>query len=221
MMVAVHEPPKPGRAFLDIFMPYEIRVAQRRAMAQGTAEGISGRCSLGLYLIQVEATSAESALEVAGWSPLHAHVRELVTRAMRDSDIPCFIGEGEHFAVARDLDAENAFVIAQRMLGSMTRSTVLNAHDVRVAVGFVVYPLSTHPNLPAAEWTSLLHLTRALATRDRSTARTSGYGLVQGPEAASTGMAETVLIPVALDDPEPMIEAGALTLQKITVLSSR
>ncbi len=220
MTVSAHDRPRADRSFLDVFMPYEVRLAQRRAMVQGTGEGISGRCFLGLYLVHVEATSADAAVEVGTWGPLHHHLAGLVAKAMRDSDIPCFLGNGEHFVVARDLDAENAFVIAQRLLRSVNRSTVVAAKAVRVSVGYVVYPLSTQPNLPAAEWPILLDLTRALAARYRGRARTSGCGLVQGPEVKSSGMAETVLIPVALDDPEPMIEAGALALQKVEVMAA-
>ncbi len=212
--------PEADADFCDILLPYEIRLAQRRTMSEQSYDIPElARSSLGLYLIRVEPPGWDDEASDHGVRDIiDNHVRELMKSALRDSDIPCFLGRREHLAIARDLDADHAYVVAQRMLGAAARSDFLNAANIRVLIGYIVYPLSTPPNFPMEDWRTLVKLARNLATRDQSGARTAGFGLLSGPEASKVGMPEAELIPVAVDSLDQFLDAELLKIQRIQVM---
>ena len=62
-------------------------------------------------------------------------------------------------------------------------------------------------------------MARLLSFRDQSDGPTTGYGLLRGPGATEAGIPETDVIPLALQDPDPMVKAGVLKLQRIHVVA--
>jgi len=218
--IAPVELPPADAKFFKTFMPYEMRLAQRRAMVWGSKNNPDlPRTFLGLYLVRLEpSVSGPFPHRELGGDELGSHVHELLRSALRDSDIPGFFKNQEHFAVARDVDPEHAYVIAQRFLSASSRSELLDAAGVKVRIGYVIYPLSSPPNYPVNQWDVLVDMARLLSFRDQSGGPTTGYGLLRGPAATDAGIPETDVIPLALQDPEPMVKAGVLKLQRIHVV---
>jgi hypothetical protein len=90
--------------FLDVFMPYELRLAQRRAMVWGAdAPDLQPNAYIGLYLVRLEPAAG-----VAGppWDTVgrtvSGHTMSLLRKVLRDSDIPAVISDWEFMAVLRD-----------------------------------------------------------------------------------------------------------------------
>ena len=156
--------------FMETFMPYEIRLAQRRAMMWGTQapEG-QPNAFIGLYVIRLEPAIGREADEWQGSArTISEHVNSLLADMLRDSDIPALISDWEHLAVLRDVDPQRAFVVAQRFLTSARDSELLEQAGLKTRVGYVIYPLSPQPNLPVDRWHSLLDLARHISERGRS-----------------------------------------------------
>lgn len=205
--------------FFRIFVPYEIRLAQRRAMEWGDAPGDPPPSTfLGLYLVRYT-VGGRPVAPAAGQRPpeLGAQVLRLLQDALRDSDVPGRLGPGELLAVVRDLDPMQAYVVAQRFLAAANRSEELRAADVRTRVGYVIYPLSNQANFPAERWNTLLDLARKISER-AATGPATGYGVLRGPDAAASALPETDLVPLAFEDPDSLMKAGLLSLQRIHLL---
>lgn len=206
--------------FLRVFLPYELRLAQRRAMVSGSqsSDGLSNSC-LGLYLVRLEPMSGDwFPAPAEGGTQIGDHVRDLLTAVLRDSDIPVRIDDQEHLGVLRDLDPQHAYVVTQRFLTSAASSDLLQAASLRTRVGYVIYPLSTQPNYPPEQWATVLELARAMADRGEQVGRASGHGLLRGPNMAETGIPESDLIPLAVRDPESLVRAGLLQIQRVHLL---
>jgi hypothetical protein len=208
--------------FLETFMPYELRLAQRRAMVWGS-ESMNGQpgAFIGIYVVRLEAAAGR---EAPDWDQtgrtVTDHVASLLGRVLRDSDIPAVISDWEHMVVLRDIDPERAYVVAQRFLASASESGLLRNTGLRTRVGYVVYPLSTQPNLPVDRWHGLLDLARHMADRGQTNAAACGYGLLRGEQMAETGIPEADLVPLAFENVENLAHAGVLRIQRIQMLST-
>ena len=207
--------------FLDVFMPYELRLAQRRAMVWGAdAPDLQPNAYIGLYLVRLEPAAG-----VAGppWDTvgrtISGHTMSLLRKVLRDSDIPAVISDWEFMAVLRDVDPQRAFVVAQRFLTSAGESGELREAGLLTRVGYVIYPLSPQPNLPVERWHLLLDLARHMSERGRTTASGCGFGLLRGPNLVETGIPEADLVPLAFQNVDTLTKAGILQIQRIQMLS--
>jgi len=207
--------------FLNLFMPYELQLAQRRAMLWGSSAAESdSNAFIGMYLIRLEPLAEREGPDreqTAG--ELAAHVTALLRQVLRESDIPARLSDREFLAILRDMDPQNAYVVAQRFLTSAGDSTVLRQAGMRTRVGFIVYPLSPQPNFPVERWHTLLDLTRRMARRGKTNASACGFGLLRGHQMVETGIPEADLIPLAFQNLDSLVKAGILQVQRIQLLS--
>ncbi len=215
-----HDLPLPDLDFLNVFMPYELRLAQRRAM-MGNKDPRSALSStfVGLYLVRLRSVSGDwfpSSIE--GGQQIGIHVTQLLREAMRDSDIPFKLADNEHLVILRDIDPQHAYVVAQRFLTLAGRSDLLRAAGLRTRVGYVIYPLSTQPNFPVEEWEQLLGLARTMSDRGDPSGPASGYGVLRGPQMETANIPETDLVPLAFQDSDSLVKAGLLQIQRIHLL---
>jgi hypothetical protein len=215
-----HDLPEPDLDFLKVFMPYELRLAQRRAMISNndSHKGLAD-IFLGLYLVRLEPVAGDwfpKSLE--GGMQIGIHLTQLLREAVRDSDIHFKLSDREHLAVLRDLDPQHAYVVAQRFLTMAGRSDLLRAAGLRTRVGYLIYPLSTQPNFPVDQWERLIELARFIGDRGDPSGPASGYGLLRGEQVAATGIPETDLVPLAFQDPESLVQNGLLRIQRIHLL---
>lgn len=212
--------PEPDETFLRTFMPYELRLAQRRAMmGKNDPRNVLTSTFVGLYLVRLQAVSGDwfpSSIE--GGNQIGIHVTQLLKKAMRDSDIPFKLSDREHLVVLRDIDPQHAYVVAQRFLTLAGRSDLLRAAGLRTRVGYVIYPLSTQPNFPVLQWETLIDLARAMSDRGDRTGPASGYGVLRGPQMDTANIPETDLVPLAFQDSDSLVKAGLLQLQRIHLL---
>lgn len=208
--------------FLETFMPFELRLAQRRAMVWGT-ESPDGQPNsfIGLYVVRLEPASGR---EIPDWDhsgrKINEHVASLLARVLRDSDIPAVISDWEHLVVLRDVDPQRAYVVAQRFLASASESGMLRNTGLRTRVGYVIYPLSTQPNLPVDRWHGLLDLARHMSERGQTNATAYGHGLLRGQHMADAAIPEADLVPLAFENVESLARAGILQIQRIQMLSN-
>lgn len=212
--------PEPDENFLRVFMPYELRLAQRRAM-MGKKDPRYALSStfVGLYLVRLKAVTGDwfpSSIE--GGNQIGMHVSQLLRKAMRDSDIPFKLSDQEHLVVLRDIDPQHAYVVAQRFLTMAGRSDLLKAAGLRTRVGYVIYPLSTQPNFPVDQWESLVDLARNMSDRGDDSGAASGYGVLRGPQMDTANIPETDLVPLAFQDSDSLVKAGLLQIQRIHLL---
>jgi hypothetical protein len=216
-----HSPlPIADAKFFETFLPYEIRLAQRRAMVWG-AKSVPDMpvTFFGIYLARLEPTgSRKFPGKDDGGGRLGQHLYDLLRSVLRDSDVPGWFKNQEHIVVARDINPEQAYVIAERFLTAARKSEVLTAAQMKARIGYVIYPLSSPPNFPVDKWSILIDLARLLSLKEPSNPTTAGYGLVRGDDAASSGVPEADLIPLALQNPEAMVEAGLIKLQRVQLL---
>ncbi len=212
--------PEPDLAFLRIFMPYELRLAQRRAMmGKKDPRNVLTSTFVGLYLVRLQAVSSDwfpSSIE--GGNQIGIRVTQLLREAMRDSDIPFKLSDQEHLVVLRDIDPQHAYVVAQRFLTLAGRSDLLRAAGLRTRVGYVIYPLSTQPNFPVEQWETLIDLARTMSDRGERSGPASGYGVLRGPQMETANIPETDLVPLAFQDTNSLVKAGLLQLQRIHLL---
>jgi hypothetical protein len=216
----IPELPVPDLDFLRVFMPYEIRLAQRRAML-GNKDPRASLSStfVGLYLVRLQPVSGDwFPSSVEGGGQIGKHVTELLRDAMRDSDIPFNLSDQEHLTILRDIDPQHAYVVAQRFLTNAGRSDLLRAAGLKTRVGYVIYPLSTQPNFPVDQWERLVELARVLSGRGDPTGPASGYGLLRGPQMEEANIPETDLVPLAFQDVDSLVRAGILQIQRIHLL---
>jgi len=211
--------PRANAGFFDTFMPFEIRLAQRRAMIWGSGVDDVMHAFIGLYLVRLtRQTDGGFPGAAEGGTELGDHVYDLLRNALRDSDIAGSLSPDSHLGVARDVYPERANVIAQRFLTAAASSALVSGADLVVRLGYVIYPLSTPPDHPVDQWHTLLALAHQLSCRDASSNPVSGIGMLRGVKTAAVGIPETDLIPLALQDPEALVRAGVLQLQRINLL---
>ena len=164
-------------------MPYELRLAQRRAMmGNKDPRNVLTSTFVGLYLVRLQAVSGDwfpSSIE--GGNQIGIHVTKLLREAMRDSDIPFKLSDNEHLVVLRDIDPQHAYVVAQRFLTLAGRSDLLRAAGLGTRVGYVIYPLSTQPNFPVDQWETLIDLARTMS--DKGDRNGTGIRLRRSPRA--------------------------------------
>jgi hypothetical protein len=212
--------PPPDLDFLKVFLPYELRLAQRRAMmGHKDPRNAVPWTFMGLYLVRLQPVTGSwfpSSLE--GGRQIGIHVTQLLREALRDSDIPFKLSDQEHLTILRDIDPQHAYVVAQRFLTMAGRSDLLRAAGLRTKVGYVIYPLSTQPNFPVDQWSQLVDLARIMGDRGDPSGPASGYGMLRGPQMETTGIPETDLIPLAFQDAESLVKAGVLQIQRIHLL---
>jgi len=213
--------PVAGLDFLRIFLPYELRLAQRQAMVSSSRspDGAPSSC-LGLYLVRLEPMSGDwFPASAEGGGQIGDHIQDLLVEVIRDSDIPVRISDQEHLAILRDLDPQQTYAVSQRFLASAADSDLLQAANLRTRVGYVVYPLSSQPNYPTSQWENIVELARRMSAYGEPSGRASGNGLLRGPDMTETGIPESDLIPLAIRDPEALVKPGLLQIQRIQLLS--
>ncbi len=215
--------PEANAEFFHILLPYEMRLTQRRAMGWGpTPDEELPPLFIGLYLIRIvplEDTQIfpdEHTLE-----SIHVDFFTALRRALRDSDILGRFGPNEFLALVRDLDPEQSYVVAQRVLSITNRSDVLRNAGLTARVGYLIYPLTTQPNLPGEQWTDLVDLARVVGRRPAPSEGATGFGILRGSEITQTDLPETDLINLATQDLETLASAGLIRLQRIHLLSDR
>ena len=207
--------------FLDRFLPYELLLAQRRAMVWGTlAAENHPNAHIGLYLVRLEPmpdhvypTARDGAEAVAN------HVSDLLRSVLRDSDIPAKVSDREHVAVVRDVDPPHAFTVAQRLLQLASESPLITGNHLRASVGYLIYPLSLQPNYPVDRWSTLIELARRMSRKGDTGTSASGYGLLRGPQMEGTSIPESDLVPLALQNLDSLVRAGILQIQRIQLLA--
>ncbi len=208
--------------FLRIFLPYELRLAQRQAMVSSSRsnDGTPSSC-LGIYLVRLEPMSGDWFPAAAdGGAQISDHIQDMLFDVIRDSDIPVRMSDQEHLAILRDLDPQQTYAVSQRFLTSAFDSDILHAANLRIRVGYVIYPLSSQPNYPTSQWENIVELARRMSALGEASGRASGNGLLRGPEMADSGIPESDLIPLAMRDPESLVKPGLLQIQRIQLLSS-
>lgn len=205
--------------FFSVFLPYELRLTQRRAMvwsAQG--EEVSNQF-LGLYVFGLAPREGcKIPAPGSGGDELEEHAASLVRGSTRESDVPGRIGPLEYLVVARDLSAVQSYVPAQRFLTAAVRSDMIRGANLVPRVDYLVYPLSLKPNYPPSEWRSLLELTRTVGRIGRPRGMAAGCGLMRGPSADEADIPETDLIMIALQDPKPLLQNGLLKVSRIHMM---
>jgi hypothetical protein len=208
---------------LRVFMPYEVRLAQRRAMGWGSAaEDELPRTSIGLYLLQARGPhDGPLPPDDAGGLELRAQLVAGARTALRDSDILGVISSSELLAIVHDLEPHQSYVVAQRLLSATARSELLRGAGVTARVGYLVYPLSTQPNFPPLQWTALVELARSVSHRDVGSTGTAptGFGIMRGPAALDNDIPESDLVDLAFQDLDSLVSAGLLSLQRIHLMS--
>ena len=207
--------------FLRIFLPYELRLAQRQAMVSGSRsdDGSPSSC-LGIYLVRLEPMSGDWFPAAAeGGTQIGDHIQDLLIEVVRDSDIPVRLSDQEHLAILRDLDPEHTYAVSQRFLASASDSDLLQAANLRTRVGYVIYPLSSQPNYPTAQWENIVELARRMSAYGEPSGRASGNGLLRGPDMTESGIPESDLIPLAIRDLDALVKPGLLQIQRIQLLS--
>ncbi len=209
-------------AFFEVFMPYEIRLAQRRAMTWGsTPDEHLPPFFTGLYLIQpVYGGTPGLPADDAGGTELRRHVETLVRQGLRDSDVLGYLGNDELLAVVRDLDPHQSYVVAQRLLSACNRSDLLRAAGIGMRIGYLVYPLTSQPNYPPDQWGQLVKLAAVVGGRAPDSNGGTGFGLMRGPAAATTNLPETDLVDLAFEDLDSLVGAGLLTLQRLHLIGN-
>jgi hypothetical protein len=204
--------------FLRLFLPYELRLIQRRAMTWGPDEA-PPMAFLGLFLVRLEVASGNwFPAPDDGGAAIGDHASELLRSAVRDSDICARLDNQEHLAVVRDVDPEQAYVVAQRFLAKAGRSEILEGAGLHTRLGYVIYPLSPQPNLPTDQWSTLLELARRMGARGASSGPASGFGVLRGTEPGATDIPESDLIPLLFHDPDSLVKARVLRVQRIHIL---
>jgi len=174
---------------------------------------------IGIFLIRLEPASGDwfpTADE--GGDSIGEYVEGLLRSALRDSDICGRLTNQEYLAVVRDLDPEQAYVVAQRFLSAAAKSKELEGAGLLTRLGYVVYPLSPQPNLPPNQWSTLLELARRMGARGEPTGPASGYGVLRNSEMASADIPESDLVPLLFHDPDALTKAGILRVQRIHIL---
>ena len=209
-----------GYDFLRIFMPREIRLAQRQAMLQSArSSGGEPSSCLGIYLVRLEPIEGDwFPASAEGGSQIGDHIQEILAEVIRDSDIPARLSDREHLAILRDLDPDQTFVVSQRLLSCSTESDLLQAANLRARVGYIIYPLSSQPNHPPQQWEKIIELARVMSQYGESSGRASGNGLLRGPSMSEAGIPESDLIPLAIRDPDGLAQVGMLQIQKIHLI---
>jgi hypothetical protein len=206
--------------FLRQFVPYELLLAQRRAMVWGSAASERlPNAYIGLYLVRLEPFNPRQGEDFPDVDPeISSHVLGLLQKVLRDSDIPATLSNQEHLAILRDVDPQHAYAVAQRFLTSAGSSSLIEAAKIRTCVGYVVYPLSTQPNFQVERWSTLLELARRMSHRGDDRAPASGHGLLSGPQISEASIPESDLVPLAFQNPETLVKAGILQIQRIQLL---
>jgi hypothetical protein len=208
--------------FLRIFLPYELRLAQRQAMVSSSRsnDGTPSSC-LGIYLVRLEPMSGDWFPAAAdGGAQISDHIQDMLFDVIRDSDIPVRMSDKEHLAILRDLDPQQTYAVSQRFLTSAFDSDILHAANLRIRVGYVIYPLSSQPNYPTSQWENIVELARRMSALGEASGRASGNGLLRGPDMTDSGIPESDLIPLAMRDPESLVKPGLLQIQRIQLLSN-
>jgi len=208
--------------FLRIFLPREIRLAQRQAMLQSSrSSGGQPTSCLGFYLVRLEPIEGSSfPASAEGGAEIGDHIQGFLPEVIRDSDIPVRLSDQEHLAILRDLDPEQTYVVSQRFLSSACDSDLLQAANLRTRIGYVIYPLSSQPNHPPQQWEKLIELARVMSQYGEGSGRASGNGLLRGPGMTEAGIPESDLVPLAIRDPDALVKVGMLQIQKIHLVPS-
>jgi hypothetical protein len=206
--------------FLKKFIPYELLLAQRRAMVWGSdASKVLPNAYIGFYLVRLEVMDGPGkAKDVPQGPEISAHIQELLRKVLRDSDIPARISDHEHLAILRDVAPRHAYAVAQRFLTSAASSRLLEQAALRAHVGYVIYPLSLQPNFPVDSWSALLELARRMSRHGDGLGAANGYGLLRGPQIADTSIPESDLVPLAYRNLETLVREGILEIQRIQLL---
>jgi hypothetical protein len=155
-----------------------------------------------------------------GGARIARHVIDLLQKVLRESDIPASVSEQEHLAILRDVNPQHAYALAQRFLTAAGRSQLLEMSRLRTCVGYLVYPLSTQANFAVERWSTLVELARRMSHRGDSKAPACGFGLLRGPEMSEAAIPESDVVPLALQNPDTLIKAGILQIQRIQLLQS-
>jgi hypothetical protein len=208
--------------FLKIFLPPEIRLAQRQSMVQSSTspDGSLHSC-LGFYLVRLEPASGKGFPTTdTGGSLVGNHIEALLNTVVRDSDIPARLSDQEHLVILRDLDPDHTYVVSQRFLSSASDSDILRAADLNTRVGYVIYPLSSQPNHPPQQWDMLIELARTMSAHGDPTGRATGNGLLRGPNVMDLGISESDLIPMLIRDPLSLAKVGMVQIMKIHLMSN-
>jgi hypothetical protein len=206
--------------FLRIFLPPEIRLAQRQSMIQSSksSDGAPHSC-LGFYLVRLEPAEGQDFPAAAeGGAQIGDHIQNLLNKVIRDSDIPARLSDQEHLVILRDLDPNQTYVVSQRFLSSAADSDILLAANLSTRVGYVIYPLSSQPNHPPQQWEQIIDLARTMTSHGDPTGRATGHGLLRGPDMADTGVPESDLIPLAIHDPSALAKVGLVQILKINLM---
>ncbi|MCP4900945.1 MAG: hypothetical protein GY906_28590 [bacterium] len=205
--------------FFDIFMPREINLFKQKTLEHvKSRESLEPLPGLGLFLMRLfPIQGSQVDPEEMDTAAIARHMNELLRSALRYSDIPGQLGAFEFLAVAREMELENAPLIAQRLINRASRSRVLEGYNIGVRLGFVIYPLSPQPDLLPAEWPTLIELAHALTLAADQDASFSGLGVVPGDLQDSPIIPEIDLISLALTDVSALANAGILDLSKINL----
>ncbi len=205
--------------FLEAFLPREVRLVQRRLLGHpgGTPPGLPSN-QLGLFLVRVIPTSgAHFPADEEGGLAVRTMLLDLLSNALRFSDVVGAIAPSELLGIARDLDGDQAFQIAQRILAHANELELLRATGLSARLAYVIYPLSLQPDLAPGDWHLLLDLARSLALGDTQPGSTVGKGILRA-DSSVPNVSEGDLVRLALRDLSSMTSAGLLRVQRIHLL---
>ncbi len=211
--------PAVGPHFLEGFLPREVRLVQRRLLGHlgGKPPGFPSN-QLGLFLLQIiPASGAHFPTEEEGGLAVRSILLDLLSNTLRFSDVVGAISPTELLGIARDLDGDQAFQIAQRILARASELELLRATGLSAGLAYVIYPLSLQPDLDPGDWHLLLDLARSLALDDSQPESTVGKGILRA-DSSVPNVSEGDLVRLALRDLGSMTSAGLLRVQRIHLL---
>ncbi|MCP4898212.1 MAG: GGDEF domain-containing protein [bacterium] len=206
--------------FLEVFLPFEIQLAQRRALtwAQHRPNEAAQTPSIGLYLLKLFAQASTFPSSEYGGDEIGDVVHETVQSTIRDSDVPSRLANDEHMVIARDVDPQLGHIVAQRVLTTVSRLPQIQRTGITARIGYLVYPLSPQPNFSPSRWPELVSLARQIGEVAEIGPAASGYGILRGPKAGETALPESDLIPLAFEDLDTLVSAGVLRTQRVHLL---
>lgn len=214
-----HRLPPVDPAFLEEFLPREVGLIQRRHLGHpGGDTGSGGGSQLAFFLLRLHPLEGSHfPAEEEGGLAIRKRLVEMMSRSLRFSDVVAELGRDEILGIGRDLEGDQAFQITQRILMSAGSLDLLRGAGLVVRLSYMVYPLSSQPDLDPRDWRLLVDLARCLLEREMNPESTGGCGLLPSGETAPS-VSEADLVRLALGDLDSLTSAGLLRLERIHLL---
>jgi hypothetical protein len=206
--------------FFQIFLPRELELVQHH----NTERHIGGAWSLrerflSFYLLRLETGSGTLAeLEGVDRAELTSQMHQVMVASTCPSDVPGQLSALEYLVVCRQIEPGQSHSVAQQMVDLSCRAGLIGSDLFRVYIGYVVYPLSVHPDLAVADWPALVELARKLSVETGSGDNHGGYGVVRGSPQDSPTIPEIDMISLAMTDLGALGRADLLQVRQVQIV---